>query len=350
MEKPPNVPQRPGTRPSRAAAVAGFLRRTLALGLLACVIASLGLTAGSGAEPERPRSFSEQALNEAFATSRVLAAQADSLAASLDPGSAAELQSAANILNQQALLLTSPGGTAAAQKSSAPQTQSYPRALLESARKNLAAAGRADYGTARLLASTGTGQLLLAERAARALGEPLGQLQDSGWTPVLEDSDLPECSSGDRAVLRDRPGAAESLQAAVNAEYGAAYGYEVAQAQAGSGFTVLGQPPAERRKAHLEAGREAVRLLPDLCLPEVTPLPAWSLDPGFLADPVSSLRELEETMPHLYADLAGSSDGAVRSWAIDRLVATSLLLYSTSEIPPAPGLDAVPAHLPWAAG
>lgn len=347
MEKPPNVLQRPAARPSRAAAAAGFFRRTLALGLLACVVASLGLTAGTGAEPERPRSFSEQALNEAFATSRVLAAQAESLAGSLDAEPAAELRAAAETLNQQSLLLTSPGGAAAARQPAAAQVQPYPRALLESARKNLAAAGRADYGTARLLAAAGTGQLLLAERTAQALGDPLGQLPDSGWTPVLEDQ--PRCSGGDRTVLQDRPGAAESLQAAINAEYGAAYGYEVAQAQAGSGFTVLGQPPAQRRSAHLEAGGEGVRLLPDLCLPEVTPLPAWSLDPAFLADPVTSLQELEATIPGVYADLAGSSDGAVRSWAIDRLVEASRLVYSTAEVPPAPGLDAEPAHLPWAA-
>ena len=107
--------------------------------------------------------------------------------------------------------------------------------------------------------------------------------------------------------------------------------------------------PAQRRSAHLEAGEEGVRLLPDLCLPEVTPRPAWSLDPAFLADPVTSLQELEATIPGVYADLAGSSDGAVRSWAIDRLVEASRLVYSTGEVPPAPGLDAEPAHLPWAA-
>ena len=314
------------------------------------MIASLGLTAGSGVEPERPRTFSEQALNEAFATSRLLAAEAESLAASADAGAAAALLSTAETLNRQALMLTSPGGAAALQKAPGVQGRPYAGALLESARKNLAAAGRADYGTARLLAATGAGQVLLAERAAAALGEDPLPLQESGWTPVLDDSEQPRCTTGDRAVLRDRPGAAESLQAAVNAEYGAAYGYEVAQAQAGRTFTVLGQPASERRSAHLEAGRDGAELLPVLCLPEITPLPAWSLDARFLADPVSSLEELEETMPALYADLAGSSDGAVRSWAIDRLVASARLLYSSAEIPPAPGLDAEPASLPWAAG
>jgi len=321
------------------------------LGLLACVIASLGLTAGSGAEPERPKTFSEQALNEAFATSRILAAEAESLAASLDAGPAAELVSTAETLDRQALLLTSPGGAAALQDAPGLQGRSYPRALFDSARKNLAAAGRADYGTARLLASTGAGQLLLAERAALALGLAPEPMQESGWTPVLDDAGTPKCTTGDRTVLRDRPGAAESLQAAVNAEYGAAYGYEVAQAQAGGSFTVLGQSSSERRTAHLDAGRAGTELMPLLCLPEVTPIPAWSLEPGFLADPPASLERLEETMPALYADLAGSSDGAVRSWAIDRLVASALLLYSgAGEVPPAPGIDAEPAALPWAAG
>ncbi|MGW9405551.1 DUF4439 domain-containing protein [Arthrobacter sp. NPDC055585] len=351
MEKPPNPPQPPAARPSRAAAAAGFLRRTLALGLLACVVASLGLTAGTQVEPERPKSFSEQALNEAFATSRVLAAEAESLAASLRGASAAAVQETADTLNQQALLLTSPGGAAALQKAEGINGRSLPQALADSARKNLAAAGRADHGTARLLASTGTGQLLLALRTAPALGESPGQVPESGWTPVLNDAAQDRCGGSGGSVADGEPDAAASLQAVLDAEFGAAYAYEVAEAQYGAGFTVLGQRPAERREAHLEAGGEGAGLLPALCLPEAAPVPAYSLAPEFLSDPLGSLSLLEENMPTLYADLAGSSDGAVRSWAIDRLVASSVLLYAgAADIPASPGLDADPAALPWTSG
>ena len=353
MEKPPNPLQQSPARPSRAAAAAGFLRRILALALLACVIAGLGLTAGSEAEPERPRTFSEQALNEAFATSRVLAAEAETLAASVNGSSAATLLAAAETLNRQALLLSSPGGAAALQKSEGIGGLSFPQALAESARKNLAAAGRADYGTARLLASAGTGQLLLALRAAPALGESPAAVPETGWTPVLDDADQGRCggdgSSG--AVDHERPEAAESLRALLDAEFGAAYAYDVAQAQSDSWFTVLGQTPAERRAAHLEAGRQGAERLPSLCLPEITPVPAYRLAPGFLADPVASLEQLEAVLPTLYADLAGTSDGAVRSWAIDRLVASSVLLYAgADEVPATPGLDAEPTALPWSGG
>lgn len=355
MEKPPNTPQQPAARPSRAAAAAGFLRRTLALGLLACVIASLGLTAGTQAEPERPRTFSEQALNEAFATSRLLAAEAGSLTASLQGSAATALQQTADTLAKQSLLLTSPGGAAALQNADGGSGKSLPQALAESARTNLAAAGRADHGTARLLASAGTGQLLLSLRTAQALGENPVEVPESGWTPVLDDAAQRECSGSGQSVPAEGPDAgpdaAASLQAVLDAEFGAAYAYEVAQAQFGAGFTVLGQAPSERRAAHLEAGGEGTELLPALCLPELTPVPAYSLAPEFMTDPLGSLQLLEDGLPTLYANLAGSSDGAVRSWAIDRLVATSMLLYSgADQIPASPGLDAEPTALPWASG
>ncbi len=350
MEKPLNAPQPPAARPSRAAAAAGFLRRTLALGLLACVVASLGLTAGTQAEPERPKTFSEQALNEAFATSRLLAAEAESQAASLQGPAAAAVKETADSLNRQALLLTSPGGTAALQAAEETSGRSLPQALAESARKNLAAAGRADHGTARLLASTGTGQLLLALRTAPALGEKPAEVPESGWTPVL-DAAPDRCSGSGQSGPEEGPDAAASLQAVLDAEFGAAYAYEVAQAQFGAGFTVVGQRPAERREAHLEAGGEGTELLPALCLPDLTPVPAYSLAPEFMADPLGSLSLLEEGMPTLYANLAGSSDGALRSWAIDRLVASSVLLYAgAAEVPASPGLDAEPAALPWTSG
>lgn len=355
MEKPPYALQPRTRRPSRAAAAAGFLRRTLALGLLACVIASLGLTAGSGPEPERPRTFSEQARNEAFATSRILAAEAESLAAAQGGSAAAVLQETADTLNRQALLLTSPGGAAALQDAAGTGSRPLAQALAESARKNLAAAGRADHGTARLLASTGTGQLLLSLRTAAALGESPAEVPESGWTPVLDDAAQAACARGTGPETsedqQEEPDAAGALQAAIDAEFGAAYAYEVAEAQAGAVFTVLDQTPAERREAHLEAGSEGVQLLPAVCLPEATPVPAYALAPGFQASPAAFLALLEEGMPTVYADLTGTSDGAVRSWAIDRLVASSVLLYAGApEIPPAPGLDAEPAALPWTAG
>ena len=345
----------PAARPSRAASAAGVLRRTLALGLLACVVASFGLTAGNRAEADRPRSFSEKALNEAFATARILADEADGLAAAGGPKAELELQS--QVLREQALALTGPGGASAYQAAQSQERSpdSYSGALYAAARSNLEAAGRADYGTARLLASVGTGQLLLAQRAAQALGGTVEAPKEAGWTPVLDEGAAARCTNGDaatdRTALVDRPGAAEALQAALDAEFGAVYAYEVAQAQAGGTVAVLGEPLMARRAAHLTAGRSGVGLLPALCLPAVSPAPAYSLSGAFYADPAGSLAEMEGALPGVYADLAGSSDGAVRSWAIDRLVETSLQVYSEADaVPATPGLDAEPAALPWAAG
>jgi hypothetical protein len=348
----------PAARPSRAAAAAGALRRTLALGLLACVVASFGLTAGSRAEADRPRTFSEKALNEAFATVRILAAEADALAAAETGAAAGELRLQAQTLREQALLLTSPGGAAAheaATQGGDGSGDSYPAAVEAAARTNLEAAGRADHGTARLLASVGASQLLLAQRAGQVLGQPADAVPGTSWTPVLDEDSTARCTNGDagsdRAVLRDRHGAAEALKSALNAEFGAVYAYEVAQAQGSGSSLVLGERMSERRSGHLEAGRAGVGLLPSLCLPAVSPVPAYALSAAFFADPVRSLASLEISFPGVYADLAGSSDGAVRSWAIDRLVETSLQLYSGAEaVPASPGLEAEPAVLPWAAG
>ncbi|MCC3283931.1 MULTISPECIES: DUF4439 domain-containing protein [Arthrobacter] len=358
MNKRPSPLNTAAARPSRAAAAAGVLRRTVLLALLACVVASFGLTAGTRAEADRPRTFSEQALNEAFATARVLAADATGLA--VPAPAAAEMKLQAQTLTEQALLLSGPGGTArqagapADAGSSGESPVTYVQALQAAARTNLEAAGRADYGTARLLASVGAGQLLLAQRAADVLGENSEPLQESGWTPVLEES-AARCTNSDaasdRTQLRDRPGAAESLRAVLDAEFGAVYAYEVAQAQGGRSIAVLGQTAAEHRAAHLKAGEDGVRHLSSLCLPAVSPLPAYSLTADFFADPAGSLSAMEAALPGIYADLAGSSDGALRSWAIDRLVQTSLAAYSDSRLPPAsPGITADPASLPWAAG
>lgn len=358
MNTRPSPPTSPAPRPSRAAAAAGVLRRTLTLGVLACVIASFGLTLGTRAEADRPRTFSEKALNEAFATVRILAAEADALAASGTGASAGEMQRQAQTLKDQALLLTSPGGAAAhaaALQSPGSAEGAYPAAMESAARANLEAAGRADYGTARLLASVGTAQLLLAERAGDVLGVPVETAGESQWTPVLDEETTVRCTtSGDasaRTELRDRPGAAEALQSALDAEYGAVYAYEVAQAQSSGTATVLGEALAGRRTAHLEAGRSGVELLPALCLPKVSPVPAYSLSAGFFADPARSLAGMEAALPAIYADLVGSSDGAVRSWAIDRLVEASRLVYAgAGAVPASPGLDAEPAALPWVDG
>ncbi|MBD7995933.1 DUF4439 domain-containing protein [Arthrobacter sp. Sa2CUA1] len=356
MNTRPSPPKPPAARPSRAAAAAGVLRRTLALGVLACVIASFGLTVGTRTEADPPRTFSEKALNEAFATVRILVADADALAASGTGAAAGELQLQSEVLKEQALLLTSPGGAAAfeaALQAPGSREDSYPAAVESAARANLEAAGRADYGTARLLASVGTAQLLLAERAGKALGVPVETAGETGWTPVLDEDATARCSEdSDAAAGPDAgsgSGAAESLQSALDGEYGAVYAYEVAQAQSSGWETVLGLGLAERRNAHLEAGRDGVALLPAVCLPPVSPVPAYSLSTGFFADPAAALTEMEAAFPGVYADLVGSSDGAVRSWAISRLVESSRLLYTgAASVPASPGLDAEPAALPWA--
>ena len=107
----------------------------------------------------------------------------------------------------------------------------------------------------------------------------------------------------------------------------------------------------ETREDHLAAGARGVLLLPELCLPALTPAPAYSLPASFSDDPAGDLADLEAALPAVYADLAGLGTGSVRAWAVDRLAELSTELYlEDASVPASPGLDAEPEGLPRAAG
>nr|WP_269438015.1 DUF4439 domain-containing protein [Arthrobacter sp. zg-Y179] len=137
------------------------------------------------------------------------------------------------------------------------------------------------------------------------------------------------------------------MKAAIDAEFGTAYAYEVALAQDPSAATRSEQWQA-RMAAHESRGTDAVAYLPDLCLPAVPPVAAYRLDAGFLRNPADALPALEQQFPAVYADLVALSEGDLRGWAIGRLAAVSEELYLQAEtVPATPGLDAVPEDLPW---
>lgn len=392
VKKPPNRAESAAGRAGRATTVPGRVRRTTLLAVLAAVVLSFNLAVGSGAAEDRPATFSETARADARASAAELSRLARKFsgdpaesAAPQDPRPlAAELILQAGILAEQSALLASPerllDGTPAFTRPSpeahAGAAEEYVAALADSARASLDAAMRADGGTARLLASTGAAQQVLAVRAAGAAGLPAPET----WTPAPaldpatapapaphKDSDAASDGScrgkpaaPDPAVGQDGPGAAGALQGTVDAEYGAAYAYEVAMART---------PDAaergslrEARTGHLAAGALAVQLLPQFCLPALTPVPAYSLPPSFTRDPAAALAALEGSLPGVYADLAALSSGSVRALAAERLVQVSADLYAATpaagvlaesgsgasavRVPAAPGLDTEPAGLP----
>jgi hypothetical protein len=388
VKKPPSRRTPAAGRAGRAMAVLGGVRRTTVLLVLAAVVLSLGMVAGNGSGEGRAASFSEIAQTDARAAALELSRQAAGLAeAARSTTLTAELARQAEVLNEQAAVLTRAGSfrrgvppfPVAASGAVASNTGStgaadpdaaagYVRLLTISARSSLDGAIRADAGTARLLASTGAAQQVLAFRTAEAAGldapEP--------WKPVTPSSESGRCASEEaggaspfaspgvapgtvpeavpEAATSETgpdaaPDAAAALQAAVDAEYGTAYAYEVGMART-SGTATRAELEG-RREEHLAAGAEAVRLLPEVCLPALTRAPAYSLPPSFTADPESALEELEDSLPAVYADLAALGSGTVRAWAVERLAELSTALYADEgSVPAAPGLDLDAAGLP----
>ena len=364
-------------------AVLGGVRRTTLLLVLAAVVLSLGLVAGNGSGENRPASFSEIAQTDARAAALELARQAGDLADDEETGTlAAELNRQAGVLAEQSALLVRagslrrglppfevPSSDEADDGAGADAAARYVRSLTASARTSLDAAMRADVGTARLLASTGAAQQVLAVRAADAAGldtpaawEPVGPVgsgtrctpedQASAFTGAAPSGASGAAASGSSSPASAggaAPQAAAALLGAIDAEYGAAYAQEVAMARTLGADAV--EDLAEDREGHLAAGARGVRLLPEVCLPALTRAPAYSLPPSFEADPEEALADVEESLPAVYADLAALGSGAVRAWAVERLAELSAELYTGQRsVPAAPGLEQETEGLPRAAG
>ncbi|WP_194266060.1 DUF4439 domain-containing protein [Arthrobacter yangruifuii] len=396
----------PGSGPVTArprGRLAARARRLVLFLALGAVVLSFGLVAGSSGASDPAPTFSETALADARAAARNLAAEAQALAGEGQDPLATELRQQAEGLRTQAALLADTGQ---AQRSSAaagggartadaadPQTPEYLQELAESADVNLRAAWRADPGTARLLAAAGAAQQVWAARGGALAGpDPSGPAggtgaadrggpgtaaADAGGNVPGAGADSPECPDGavPGAEPGDEPGtqpaqssaaaapsgtgagaaefpaaapdAAAALRAAVDAEFGTAYAYEVALAQ-------VRPPEAERTQwqtrvaEHESRGADAVAYLPGLCLPAVAPVAGYRLEAAFLQDPAAGLPALEQQFPAVYADLVALSEGGLRSWAIGRLAAVTNELYLQADtVPAAPGLAAVPDDLPW---
>lgn len=382
VKKPPSRRTPAAGRAGRAMAVLGGVRRTTVLLVLAAVVLSLGMVAGNGSGEDRTASFSEIAQTDARAAAIELSRQAASLAeAERSKPLTAELLRQAEVLTEQAELLTRTGSyrrgippfpvasseaapaseatPSGAVPSGAPASEAaaaeYVRLLAVSARSSLDGAMRADAGTARMLASTGAAQQVLALRAAEAAGldapEPWAPVSPAGGSSSCSAEQTPAAAaeSGPTGDPADAASDAAALQAAVDAEYGAAYAYEVGMART-SGTAARTELDA-RREDHLAAGAEAVLLLPEVCMPALTRAPAYSLPASFDADPAAALEDLEAAMPAVYADLAALGSGAVRAWAAERLAELSAGLYADEDsVPAAPGLDLEAAALPHVPG
>lgn len=338
--------------------------RFAVVALAALVVLSLGfalIPAEKPAPAEPP--FSERARAAAFTDAMDLLHAGTELA-SAGAVDSTVLDPVVTLLTIQARALLSPAsGTAAGAALASPPPPASSTAGLQGAAglvQRLAASGTArikdaetaDGGMARLLAGTGTAQLLAAGRLATATGVPVPQNpaapEEKGSPATATASPCPSPSATVAAqganTQRSPVGIRQALAAAVSAERQAVYGYQAAlprllPAEAG--------PASEFLDGHRElaqAGEERLRLACGVSVPQE---PGYVLDAGFLAAPAKGLGNLEAAALASYGDVVAVSQGEGRKWALSALqAAAGRALRWGTDPGPVPGLTLDAGQLP----
>ncbi|WP_285320526.1 DUF4439 domain-containing protein [Pseudarthrobacter sp. lyk4-40-TYG-27] len=338
------------------------LFRVAALALAALVVLSLGF-AMVPAEKPAPAvpSFSEQARAAALTDALELRAAGQGLTVDGAVDSTT-VDAVVTLLTIQARALQSPSPEAGAQGSGSPSPASATpakgaaevvQALAASGRVRIRDAGEADGGLARLLAGTGTAQLLAAGRLAAAAGLPAPQ-----GTAPLPDADAsgaaasaspcvapPATAAAPESTGSGAPaGARQALAAVTVAEQQAIYAYQaalprLAPAEAGPASEFLG------RHKGLAASAEA--RFRRACGVPVPQQPGFILDGGFLAAPVAGLGRIEASTLAAYGDAVALTQGQDRAWALGALESTAVRAARWGADPgPVPGLILDVGQLP----
>lgn len=329
------------------------------LALAALVVLSLGfaLIPAEKPAPAGPP-FSERA--RAAALGAVLEMRTAGLAlASADTAQSTALGPVVTLLTIQARALMAPSPSAPTEASPPPaaaspsadagphNTVELVRALAGSGTSRLKDAETADGGMARLLAGTGTAQLLAAARLASAAGVPVPQetagpgTEGQAAAPAASPCPSPSTPAAAPASAVSFPAA---LAAAVSAEQQAVYGYQaalprLAPADAGPASEFLG--------AHQQLAGAAVERLRLACGTDVPQQPGYVLDPGFLAAPAAALGRLEAATLVAYGDLVAAAQGQDRKWALAALQSAAARALQWGADPgPVPGLALDAGQLP----
>lgn len=361
--------------------------------LAALVVLSLGfaLVPAEKPAPAQP-SFSERARAAAFSKAVDLRTAGMQLA-SAGAADATVLDPVVTLLTIQARALLGPAPESAPASPPPPSTSGLPSANLPSAGVPTAAefvqaladsgaarvkdAETADGGMARLLAGTGTAQLLAAGRLAAATGMPApqghagtqgqsgtegpgvteGQTSGAARTPAPCPSPSAPATVPETTGPGTAAGIRQALAAAITAEHQATYGYQAALprlAPAEEG------PASEFLVRHKEQAAAAEERLLSACGAPVPQQPGYVLDPGFLAAPAAGLGKLEAATLEAYGDVVAVSQGQDRQWAMSALQSAAGRAMRWGADPgPVPGLaldvDQLPAlpagaRLPASAG
>ena len=342
---------RPSLRPLRFAVFS----------LAALVVLSLGFALVPAEKPAPAElAFSEQARAAAFSDAMDLRAAGQGLASNGAVDSTA-VDGVVTLLTIQARALQSPAPTPAAPESASPSpAQPTPamgaaelvQALAASGAARLKDAETADGGMARLLAGTGTAQLLAAGRLAAATGVPAPQAPASGdQTLPRGAATAPPCAAPtDPAATHQSPWSGapadtqQALAAATAAEQQAIYAYQaalprLAPAEAGPASAFLDQ-----HKGLAAAAEARFRLA---CGASVPQQPGYILDGSFLAAPAEGLGRIEASTLASYGDVVALSQGQDRVWALSALQsAAGRAARWGADTGPVPGLTLDVGQLP----
>ncbi|HKU04394.1 MAG TPA: DUF4439 domain-containing protein [Arthrobacter sp.] len=328
------------------------------LALAALVVLSLGfalIPAEKPAPAEPP--FSERARAAALSSALEMRTAGLGLAAAGAADSPA-VGSVVTLLTIQARALMAPasGSPSAPTEASMPPAAASPsadagpqntaelvQALAASGSTRLKDAETADGGMARLLAGTGTAQLLAAAQLASAAGVPVPQETAGPGSDVQATPQAASSCPSPSAPAATVPSPA-ALAAAVSAEQQAVYGYQAALprlAPADAG------PASDFLAAHKELAAAAVERLRLACGPDVPQQPGYVLDPAFLAAPAAALGKLEAATLAAYGDLVAAAQGQDRKWALAALQpAAARTLRWGADPGPVPGLTLDEGQLP----
>ncbi|GGH89431.1 hypothetical protein GCM10007170_00820 [Arthrobacter liuii] len=330
--------------------------------LAALVVLSLGfvlIPAEKPAPAEPP--FPERARAAALSEALDLRAAAMELA-SAGPADPTVLDEVVTLLTIQARALLSPAPESApASPQSSPPASSIAgphnaaelvQALADSGTARVKDAETADGGMARLLAGTGTAQLLAAGRLAAAAGLPVPQ-GTAGWDEegngaAATASACPSASAPATAQEATGPGTPagtrQALAGALTAEQQAAYGYQAALPRLAP---ALAGPASEFLGRHKELAVAAEKRLRLACGGSVPQQPGYVLDPGFLAAPAAGLGKLETATVAAYGDVVAVSQGQDRRWALSALQSAAARALRWGADPgPVPGLTLDAGKLP----
>ncbi|KRE70645.1 DUF4439 domain-containing protein [Arthrobacter sp. Soil762] len=341
--------------------------------LAALLVVSLGVVL-IPREPSPPAvpPFSEQARASAFADSLTLRAAGldlEGTAGATAPASqASALARIVTLLTVQAQALMLPDvasgnpaldgaaaspATALATVTPPSTTADFAAALQASGAQRLQDAEIADGGMARLLAGTGTAQLLAAEDLASAAGITLAPLADADSSPTASPAPTTPVTASAATNCPSEAAAADAstgvdlgsaLALAVESELELVYAYQAALTRLNSGSAA---PASIFLAQHGVLRGEAEAMGRSRCATVPPRQPGYVLSQAFLADPAVGLGTLESGTLPVLGDVVALSEGRERVWALSALQSAARRTVHWRASPgPVPGMVLDEALLP----